>query len=648
MRAETATAKPALLRVTPRSFAIAVATICGVVFFIHWAELVLGSRRGHSALANTSIPLGTFTALLIITAANAALRRLRPRLALTHAELMTVYSLTAVTTVLASSGAVHFLVPAVASTFYFPSPENRWEVFLPYVPDWLVPRSQAALRAYFEGGAPIFWRAWLVPSIAWCVFLFLYALASLAIVAAIRAQWIEHERLTFPTVWVPLRITDPRGDFWRRPAAWIGMAIPLFIGLLNNLHENFPAVPKLEVRNINIGQYFRERPWSAMGGLRLSFYPFVVGLAFLLSAEVTFSCWFFYLLTKAQRIFGAVVGLDQWGRGGISRFPFEAHQGAGAFLAITLIAVWIARRPLARAFSAAARLSLGEEDGPVPGWAVWAFGLCMAALVGFCSAAGMRPTAALLLLTLSLIYLMAATRIRAETGTTWLFGPHVDPHTVLMTAIGPRAFTKRDLTVMAYLSTISTYDLRCVSMPHQLDAFKIAEQVRLSPQSLAGAIILSLAIGIPVAWFGALKVWYAVGALAKGEPWRVSQGKRALELLVGYITAPQPPDIVGTSFIGVGFLATALLFAARARFTNWPFHPVGYALANTPSMYAQWFPFFLAWLAKVAILRYGGPRLYHAAVPFFIGLVVGDFINGGFSTLLGCFISSMRVYPINW
>ena len=31
-----------------------------------------------------------------------------------------------------------------------------------------------------------------------------------------------------------------------------------------------------------------------------------------------------------------------------------------------------------------------------------------------------------------------------------------------------------------------------------------------------------------------------------------------------------------------------------------------------------------AWVLKVCLLRYGGMRLYRTAVPFFIGLILGD------------------------
>ena len=254
----------------------------------------------------------------------------------------------------------------------------------------------------------------------------------------------------------------------------------------------------------------------------------------------------------------------------------------------------------------------------------------------------------LVLLTLSLVYLVAATRIRAETGNAWLFGPRVDPQTLMVTTLGSRNFRPQDLTIMAYLSSIASFDLRCVSMPHQLDAFKMA-QVRDIPRSrLTGALVLSLGVGIPLAFWMALMVWHHIGALGKGDTWRTLMGKAPFDRLQGYLQAPQPADLLGLVFIGAGMLLTGLLFVMRTRLTAWPLHPVGYAIANTNSMRNQWFPFMLAWAAKSVILRYGGPRLYRQSLPFFFGLVVGDFLNGGLYTLIACFSDKMKVYPINW
>ena len=49
-----------------------------------------------------------------------------------------------------------------------------------------------------------------------------------------------------------------------------------------------------------------------MGATRADFYPFMVGLAFLLPQPIIFSTWFFHLLGKAQLIIGAQCGKGAW------------------------------------------------------------------------------------------------------------------------------------------------------------------------------------------------------------------------------------------------------------------------------------------------------------------------------------------------
>ena len=651
--------QPGRRTVTARAVVLGLVSITAATLLIHWAELVLGGARGHSAMANTSIPLAAFASLMLIVAVNSFVGHWRRDLQLSSGELMVIYAMTAVTTVLASSGAIHFLIPAMAAPLGFASPENRWEeLFFRYIPSWIGPNDPRLLRRFFEGGElPV--GLWLRPVMIWSGFVFAYALCSLSLVLLLRRQWIESERLTFPTVYVPLSVTAEDGAFWRNKAVWIGIAIPFLIGVVNNLNANFPTIPKLEIRQIDVSSHFKEAPWNAIGGLSISFYPFVVGIAFLLSTEMTFSCWFFYLMTKVQRVVGASFGVAQWGTGGgMNRFPFEDQQGAGAFVALALLALWIGRKPLAAAFRGAFQM-VGQFLGmpavggrcaadPAACWAVWGFLGSFAALTGFCLAAGMTLGTPLLLLALSLLYLIAATRIRAETGNAWLFGPNLDPQRLLISVVGARRFAPQNLTIMAYLSSISSFDMRCVTMPHQLDAYKVAEVRHLERGRLTGALIAGLAAGIPIAFWLALVVWHNIGALAKGEPWRVLMGKQPFDRLQGYLQNPQASNPVELVFVVAGLLFTGLLFALRMRLAVWPFHPVGYAIANTNSMGNQWFPFLLAWAAKGVILRYGGAKLYRQAQPFFLGLVVGDFLNGALSTVLGCFISSMKVYPINW
>jgi hypothetical protein len=70
---------------------------------------------------------------------------------------------------------------------------------------------------------------------------------------------------------------------------------------------------------------------------------------------------------------------------------------------------------------------------------------------------------------------------------------------------------------------------------------------------------------------------------------------------------------------------------------------VGYALANTNSLDYVWCPFFIAWLLKTATLRLGGIDLYRRALPFFLGLILGDYVVPGVWGLIGA-VTNTQMY----
>jgi hypothetical protein len=84
---------------------------------------------------------------------------------------------------------------------------------------------------------------------------------------------------------------------------------------------------------------------------------------------------------------------------------------------------------------------------------------------------------------------------------------------------------------------------------------------------------------------------------------------------------------------GVGF--TWLLAWLRMQFVAFPLHPVGYVLCNTYTIRAFLVPFFLAWLAKVLVQRFGGNAGYRRSLAFFVGLILGDIVTQAAWALVG-------------
>jgi hypothetical protein len=111
-------------------------------------------------------------------------------------------------------------------------------------------------------------------------------------------------------------------------------------------------------------QYLTVRPWSQAGTLYLAFYPFVIGIGYLLALDVSFSAWFLYLVVKALNVLTAALGISEGGGGNTiaNRAPFIREQGAGAFLGIALFSIWMARRTLAEAWREMRRPTGRDRD----------------------------------------------------------------------------------------------------------------------------------------------------------------------------------------------------------------------------------------------------------------------------------------------
>ncbi len=623
-----------------------VALVCR---WIHEAELVVG-QRGHSALANTSIPLGAFGGLLVVLLLNRVLRALSARLALERGEVLVVYIMMTTGTVVASSGGIHFLVPVMLAPFYFATPENHLDLVVPFVPKWFVPRNPEAIINFYRGNAGVPYHDWLVPMVVWTLFLMAFVGTTVSLSALLRRQWVDRERLTFPTVILPLELTREDNTLWRNPVLWVGFAVAFLLGVNNNLHANLPLVPDLNVRYTPIDQAFVGKFAQAMRPVAISFYPFVIGIGFLLSLDVTFSCVLFFWLGKVQAGLAAQMGMNEVSTG-LGRFPYLQEQGAGAFLALTAFSLWYARGTLRDMWQTAVRRRNGPlDDSQEPLSYRTAFGsfvVCFGLLLWFVAQAGMSITLAATVLALSLAFLLAATRIRAETGNAWLFGPMMDPHRLVMTACGSR-LPLRDLTILAFLRSLSNFDMRCQSMPHQLDAFKMADSAQLRPRQVSAAIIIALLFAIPVSLMLGLKVWYWHGALGRAEPWRTQMGRTIFEEIIAQLLKPPRDASAQMGAVGAGFAVTLALTWLRATFVSCPLHPIGYAMAGTNTMGSLWMPFFIAWLVKTVALKAGGMRAYRRAIPFFLGLILGDFLCGAGATFIACFFADLRVYPINW
>ena len=121
---------------------------------------------------------------------------------------------------------------------------------------------------------------------------------------------------------------------------WIGFSVAGLISLINGLNFIYPNIPRVPIKepNYDLSNYFVHAPWSSLGTMPLRFYPFLIGLSFLIPLDLTFSTWFFYLFRKFERLFGTMMGWN------IPKYPFFGEQATGAMMGLCLAVIYLGRR----------------------------------------------------------------------------------------------------------------------------------------------------------------------------------------------------------------------------------------------------------------------------------------------------------------
>ena len=620
----------------------------GVVFGLGTLLIVFNAYFGTYAYVVVQALIWTQTALLrgpvvvlfFLVLVNMGFARWARRWALSQAELLLLYGMLCLGTCAAGYGFVQILINQMAAPFYpnnATSSSGFQDRIWPYIPAWLAPRDPAVINGFFRGNSTLYdpqvLAGWAVPVLAWTAFIFAIFWVLLCATTLLRRQWVEEERLTFPLVLLPLEMTEGGGrkPFWANKWMWGGFLVAGLAESVNALNFLYPAVPELPIKPVGpnqLDQFLTQRPWNQAGMFRIAFYPFVIGIAYLLSLDVSFSCWFLYLCVKAVYVASAALGLSEGGGSGpANRFPFIREQGAGAFIGIALFSAWMARRALAQAWREMKRPT-GADRNELMSYrlALIGGGIGLLFLAGFLTAAGFAPHLAALYVFVYFCFSVTLARIVSEAGAGWAWAPSWSATAFTGDAVGVNTLSPKNLAVQyGYTSWMS--DMRDNPMPQQMQSVRMGQSAGVSARAFLWPLIWASLFGIVCAFWAHLAIYYDHGAsTAKVRPALANGATGPFRQAASLYLTPTYQDTYGLLAAGVGVLIAVGLSVLRQHFAWWPVHPLGYALATTPSMDYMWFPFLLAWFAKYLALRYGGIRAYRSSLPFFLGLILGDYV----------------------
>ncbi|MCC6443135.1 MAG: hypothetical protein IT210_06715 [Armatimonadetes bacterium] len=597
---------------------------------VYW--VIVAELRWYVILTLNPLFITPVFYLFALALLNLLLRRFAPKLRLTPAEMTVIYIMLVLSCCIATHDFIINLMSSMGWARWFAAPENKWEAYMfPHLPRWLLVWDKELLKGYINGNSILYrWpvlKMWLVPLAFWSLFIFAIGWIMLCMNVILRKAWVDQTRLAFPIIRLPLALTeeDSPTSTLRSPALWLGFAFALTLGVFNGLHEWYPNVPYFQVRARWIS--FPTPPLSAIGGLALTYYPFAIGLAFLVPLDVSFSCWFFYLFIKAQAVIGYMLGY-----GDVPDFPFPSEQGIGAWYAFGAFLFYGQRHYLKQVFRLAMRPQPGADAGEPMSYRMAFWGLVAGVLVfaGFWWMTGMSLLWVFIMLATYLLVSVCITRVRAEAGgqhTVWDLEPKNLFRLFSSQALGPANLTAAAISHWYWRLN------RSHVMPSQLEAFRLAQEYRIRLRSLVLPMMAAFIVATLAGMWACLHVFYTEGALAKCVGFAVWTGHESYDWLGNALTYGFRAEPGRWGAIGGAASLIVLLSWLRSRFAWFPFHPLGYCIG--PGLVWLWLPFFIAWLVKYFILRYGGLRLYRKTLPLFLGLILGDYFTGAVWSLIG-------------
>ena len=617
--------------------------VISVVFT--YARLVMGA----AGLSDDYITSGAIFLFFLLTAlVNPVIKLFRRSWGFSRAELVVICVMMIVASTIPTWGFSGHVVAMLPAVYFFAAPENNWsELVHPHIKSWMVIQDPEAIESFFEGlpeGAPIPWGEWVVPMAAWCSLILAVYLMMIASVVLVRRQWMDHERLSFPLVQLPLEMIEEdrsgdgvRSPFLRDPLMWLGFLVPFTLMSMVGLNHYHPGVPEPNL--------YQHLAWfgPSSGGLNFVVSFAVIGLAYFLSLDVALSMWLFLLLAKVQMGIEGMVGYQI--SGDIEMFMEGtltlAHQGMGAMMALVFWGLYVSRTHLRQvARKVLFDSSEIDDSGEILSYRTSALILLVCGLyvTAWLNAAGVPLWVTVVFLFLAFAIFYGITRIIAEGGVGFM-RPQMTAQPIAINFLGADAVTAPGIANLAFTYSWAG-NLRILLMASVINGMKMAERVGVLRRPLFWAMLLAIVVSLVSSVLLIIWLGYRDGGINLERYAYQYMGRGVAEFTVWRINNPlnfaDRFDTLGPRLLytGVGAAVMSALIFLRHHFLWWPTHYLGFAISATHMMEDCWFGILIGWLCKTVILKYGGIRPYRRLRLLFLGFILGQITATGFWTML--------------
>ncbi|MEN6642231.1 MAG: DUF6785 family protein [Armatimonadia bacterium] len=605
-----------------------------------------------------------------------ALGRLAKRLRFSPGEILVVFIFLAITAAMPGVGLFRQVMPCLMVTQYFGMPTNHLTEMSQDIPWQWAPTDTEVARVFWEGGdanpptlgmenvpivGPVIesayrflagpslipWRIWLVPFLLWSGYLSAYFVTAFCLITLFRRSWEEDERLTFPVSSFAVEMIRPEGSllsgisFFRDPVMWIGFGLAILYNGMNAMKVFNPAIPALGI-SYPLASLFTESPWDTMRGLSIFYKPEILGLGYLVPSDVLFSCWFFSLMAWLVRPFAKMVGYQPPG------FPFMTQQAMGAFILLGIYFLYQGRNRLMQI----ARRAVSNE--PLPGedqeplnfkLAFWAAVVGIFVIITMPIMFGVVWWMSAMYFGLMLIVLLVYCRNRAEMGFPIVWGyPLYEQRPFMVNFLGTQRLLPGGDSQSLTLLTMFSWLQRSVNQAITsigVEGYVAASRLGQSRRTLAKVVIAALIFGLITAFLVNLSSYYEYGGLVLSSPGGTEGGQMTQEVLSQFtaisqwLDKPEDPNQRKMAYTIVGGVMALGMILGRRASVRFPFHAGAYALSLCHGSSFIWFPCFLLWIIKSAVLHLGGIKLYRRIAPGFLAFTLGHFFATGIWSLVG-------------
>lgn len=495
------------------------------------------------------------------------------------------------------------------------------------------PYIEGSLRQYFVGDVP--WSHWIRPLVRWGVLIALTYIILMSFNILIFRQWSYNEKLTYPLAELPKSLVSEEGvpPVFRSPLFWMGAVLSIMV-MGWNVFCKTNVVPGLQELDLD-NRWYPYVVNTAFDGLKNSSCPVfftMIGLSFLVPKNISFSLWFFYVisLVELQMLVWSGHGVDSrsfswdwW-----YRLNYCPAQGLGALVVFSSVVLYKCRKYILCAFMPAMVGDLEAGERKELKIASFLFVFCSVGLILVL----WRDMGANLFHTVFfylMVLVMTIGIIRAVTeGGMLSFKSKAGPFHIVRSFFGlDKSWTSTSLfaPLMVYYA-IMFMDIKTFIAPAFANSLKLRDDFKMNRGRFHLAIILAIVLAGVTGIVTAIMMCYSGGADIMNS-WFYNSLPRGTVFEVVRSMTKDAPDVAPA--MGVWMGAGAAVMAALLYFRQYIFwlpHPLGMIMFVSPIMTYFWFSILLGWMMNVMVTKFGNKETFHRAKGFFIGLIVGELL----------------------